>query len=140
MAQCCCCNRLRRSNKVVDSSTSETADEKKREASAAARRSAQSVASADTEFTEVDLGADVQSEDLDIISWSVTNVFKRIFHAAPDSKLALKFYGSKRGVLNEIKRQDVECCSRWMIHPCSHFRSAVNIASFSLGISIHTCR
>jgi len=72
-----------------------------------------------SEFTEVEIDENLKEADG---TWTVAGVFKSIFHASTDSKLALKLYGSKKGVLVEQKRQDTECCSRWMIHPCSHFR------------------
>ena len=72
-----------------------------------------------SEFTEVEIDDNLKEGDG---TWTVAGVFKSIFHASTDNKLALKLYGSKKGVLIERKRQDTECCSRWMIHPCSHFR------------------
>ena len=54
-------------------------------------------------------------------SWSVTGVFRKVFHASPDNKLAVKLFGSKKGVIREKKRQD-SGCKMWMIHPYSHFR------------------
>jgi hypothetical protein len=37
-----------------------------------------------------------------------------------DNKLAMKLFGSKKGVLREKKRQ-LEV-SHWIVHPCSNFR------------------
>jgi hypothetical protein len=37
-----------------------------------------------------------------------------------DNKLAMKLFGSKKGVLKEKKRQ-LEV-SHWIVHPCSNFR------------------
>ena len=54
-------------------------------------------------------------------SWTVTGVFRKVFHASPDNKLAIKLFGSKKGVLLEKKRQD-RGCRKWMVHPYSHFR------------------
>ena len=80
--------------------------------------------SAGGDCTEVDID-DTQDLERDEEQGStVARVFKNIFHASADSKIALKFYGNKKGVLMERKRQDDECCSRWMIHPCSRFRWA----------------
>ena len=117
MAHCCCC-KFRTSNKIADASEENEEYEyaqQKRRASTTSELSAQTF---DSEFTEVEIGDNLQAPD----SWTVAGVFKRIFHAAPDNKLAQKLYGSKKGVLKERKRQDVDCCIRWMIHPCSHFR------------------
>ena len=78
--------------------------------------------SADGECTEVEIDDLQYLEHDEGQGWTVARVFKNIFHASADSKIALKFYGNKKGVLIEQKRQDDECCSRWMIHPCSRFR------------------
>ena len=78
--------------------------------------------SVDGECTEVEI---CELEDDEGQGWTVARVFQTIFHASADSRMALKFYGSKKGVLNEQKRQNDQCCSRWMIHPCSHFRYRV---------------
>ena len=55
-------------------------------------------------------------------SWSVTTVFRKIFHASPDSRMALKLYGSKKKLMLERKRQESNRSSNLMIHPCSPFR------------------
>ena len=55
-------------------------------------------------------------------STSIVSLFKKIFRASPDNKLALKLYGNKQGIIKEQNRQDSNFCSRWMIHPFSHFR------------------
>jgi hypothetical protein len=40
-----------------------------------------------------------------------------------DNKLAMKLFGSKKGVLKEkLRQQEV---SRWVIHPCSNFRFGI---------------
>ena len=56
---------------------------------------------------------------------SLFNVLKMLIRASPDNRFALKLYGNEQGILKEQQRQDRNCCSRWMIHPFSHFRSAV---------------
>lgn len=119
MAHCCCCGRGGRANKVAPSSTSGEERQAEKQASATERHSAQSLPDGD-EFT-VDMELE-ESQEIDMSSWTVSRVFKRIFHASLDSKMALNLYGNKRGVLNEQKRQDVDGSSRWMIHPCSQFR------------------
>lgn len=53
---------------------------------------------------------------------SMGGLFKSIFHASADNRLALKLYGNKREIITEQNRQDSNCCSRWMVHPFSHFR------------------
>ena len=57
---------------------------------------------------------------------SAASLFKSIFHASLENRLALKLYGNKKGILTEQTRQDSACCSRWMIHPFSHFRCIYN--------------
>lgn len=39
-----------------------------------------------------------------------------------DNRLALKLFGSRRGILKEEER--LKNCQHWIIHPCSKFRSA----------------
>lgn len=81
----------------------------------------------DNGFTEVDMsGAGVPcdppySDHEPDGSWTVADIFRRVFHASPDNQLAIKLYGSKKGVLLEKKRQD-RGCRKWMVHPYSHFR------------------
>ena len=53
--------------------------------------------------------------------WTVPGVFKSIFHVSPDNKLAVKLYGSKKGLLLQ-KRNHETGSNKWMIHPYSHFR------------------
>lgn len=74
----------------------------------------------DTE-NEVNDSAANQPES-DLSAHSVGGLFKSIFHASAENKLALKLYGSKKEIITEQNRQDSNCCSRWMVHPFSHFR------------------
>ncbi len=62
-----------------------------------------------------------EDSDNEADGWSVAGIFRKFFHASPDSKLAVKLYGSKKSVVHEKKRQS-KGGTRWMIHPCSHFR------------------
>lgn len=75
----------------------------------------------DNGFTEVDMDDDQISDHEPDGSWTVAGVFRKVFHASPDNKLAIKLFGSKKGVLLEKKRQD-RGCRKWMVHPYSHFR------------------
>ena len=53
--------------------------------------------------------------------WTVPGIFKSIFHVSPDNKLAVKLYGSKKGLLLQKKNHETGS-NKWMIHPYSHFR------------------
>lgn len=53
--------------------------------------------------------------------WTVPGIFKSIFYVSPDSKLAVKLYGSKKGLLLQKKHHETGN-NKWMIHPYSHFR------------------
>ena len=53
--------------------------------------------------------------------WTIPGVFKSIFHVSPDNKLAVKLYGSKKGLLLQKKHHETGS-NKWMIHPYSHFR------------------
>lgn len=75
----------------------------------------------DSNKVAVDVDADSELRAMDS-SWSVTTVFRKIFHASPDSRMALKLYGSKKKVMLERKRQESNRSSNLMIHPCSPFR------------------
>ena len=114
MARCGCCCKFKNSvnSDEVDRSTGDTEDENSR------TPVFQSTRNLNTESTEVE----IEENETDG-TWTVSGMFKSVFHASPDNKLALKLYGNKKGVLTEQKRQDTEdCCRRWMIHPCSNFR------------------
>lgn len=83
----------------------------------------QSAAGAVDDSNEVAVDVDTDSElKAQDSSWSVTVVFRKIFHASPDSRMALKLYGSKKKVMLERKRQESNRSSNLMIHPCSPFR------------------
>lgn len=75
----------------------------------------------DSNTVAVDVDADSELRAMDS-SWSVTTVFRKIFHASPDSRMALKLYGSKKKLMLERKRQESNRSSNLMIHPCSPFR------------------
>jgi len=47
------------------------------------------------------------------------NVIRSLFNIW-DNRLALKLYGSKRGIKKEEER--LKNCPHWVIHPCSKFR------------------
>ena len=83
-----------------------------------------SVKSGEKQFTgvEIDTGSSEQGEDNNSSSqWTVPGVFKSIFHASPDNKLAVKLYGSKKELLIQ-KKINEKGSKKWMIHPYSHFR------------------
>ena len=75
-------------------------------------------------FTEVEIEREGSNHDIIDNSnsqWTVPGIFKSIFHVSPDNKLAVKLYGSKKGLL--LQKQHHESGSnKWMIHPYSHFR------------------
>ena len=77
------------------------------------------------QFTEVQIdgeNSNKQEQDNNSASaWTVPGIFKSIFHASPDNKLAVKLYGSKKQLLLEKKHQE-KGSNKWMIHPYSHFR------------------
>ena len=80
----------------------------------------------DKPFTEVQIDSDRSSDQLQdnnpaLRQWTVSRIFKSIFHASPDNKLAVKLYGSKKELLLQKKHQE-EGSNKWMIHPYSHFR------------------
>lgn len=47
------------------------------------------------------------------------NQLQAMFHVT-DNKLAMKLYGSQKGLMKERIRQ--EAAGHWVIHPCSSFR------------------
>ena len=83
-----------------------------------------SVNSEDKQFTEVEIDTDA-SEDgeahMNNSQWTVPGIFKSIFHASPDNKLAVKLYGSKKELLIQKKNHE-KGSKKWMVHPYSHFR------------------
>ena len=131
MARCGCC-RFRNfvNSDEVDRSTCDTEDENSRTPVFKSTRNLS------TESTEVE----IEENETDG-TWTVSGMFKSVFHASPDNKLALKLYGNKKGVLTEQKRQDTECCCRrWMIHPCSNFRySSCTGPADRIALDLETC-
>ena len=108
----CCCFCLSKRNKLAPAES--RSDKTSAEVSAS-----DGEASKGNDFTEVEID-DKEDHEPDG-SWTVTGIFKSIFHASPDNKLAVKLYGSK----NMMKKDQViqeKGCRKWMIHPYSHFR------------------
>lgn len=104
MADCCCFCTCRK-NKLAPTES---------------RDNSRKFYESENECTEVEIEDkdDIDEEDG---TWTVTGVFKSIFHASPDNKLAVKLYGSKKMVKKDQEMQ-LKGCSKWMIHPYSHFR------------------
>ena len=110
MASLNCCKSLKscRSNAVADSGSDQPSTSKDGE---------------EKDCTEVKMDDSAESlGDVDA-PWSINSLFRTVFHATPDSRVAVKLYGSKNGVLKEKMRQEKsKSGSKWMIHPYSHFR------------------
>lgn len=108
----CCCFCMYKKNRLAP--TESQADKKNVEASTSNEAS-----NISDDFTEVEID-DKEDHEPDG-TWTVTGIFKSIFHASPDNKLAVKLYGNKNMVKKDQEIQE-KGCSKWMIHPYSHFR------------------
>lgn len=119
--QCfCCCHKLLRKK---------DSDEEIREQRLEKIRSQASVPEGEDWTMEVDESAIETSSTMALKEAihspprSIRSILQSIFHASADNKLALKLYGSKKEIVVEQKRQNSNgSCTRWIIHPFSHFR------------------
>lgn len=81
----------------------------------------QTHSSTKVEIEREDAGSDHDGVEKANSQWTVPGIFKSIFHVSADNKLAVKLYGSKKGLLLQKKHHE-SGSNKWMIHPFSHFR------------------
>ena len=72
--------------------------------------------------------ADILNDEPKAAAYSYLKYYFVSMLQPSDNKLAMKLFGSKKGVLKEkLRQQEV---GHWIIHPCSNFRQVFNLNKF----------